>query len=189
MATKIITAPTDEPITLDEAKDHLRVYIDDDDSVISEQITSARVWVEQYLGRALLTQTWEVYFNEFPACIEIPFPPLQSVTSIKYIDSDGVEQTLDAGEYNVHIQNEPGIIVLAYGKSWPSIRYELNAIAIRFVTGWATAADIPGPIKSAMLLLIGHLYEHREQATIGIQVNEIPFGIEALLFPYRMIKF
>lgn len=189
MPVKLITAPTKEPVTLQEAKDHLRVAADDDDSIISEQIVSARMWVEGYLRRALFTQTWELYLNEFPDCIELPYPPLQSVTWVKYIDSDGVEQTLATTEYSVHDQNEPALIVEAYSKTWPSIRDELNAVAVRYDAGWDNVANIPSPIKAAILLLIGHLYEHREHAIAGVQVHELPFSIPNLLFPYRVLQF
>ncbi len=189
MPLKLITAPASEPVTLTEAKAHLRVTISDDDTLITSQITMAREWVETYLRRALFTQTWELYLNEFPDCIELAYPPLQSVTWIKYIDTDGVEQTLDAAEYSVHTQNEPALIVEAYGKTWPSIRDELNAVAVQYVTGWDDVADIPSPIKSAILLLIGHLYEHREHAIAGVQVHELPLSIQNLLFPYRVLQF
>ena len=189
MTTKIITQPTKAPITLDQAKDHLRVTIDDDDSLISELIISARVWTEVYLRRALLTQTWELYLDQFPDCIELPYSPIQSVTSVKYIDSDGAEQTLATSEYSVYEKKEPGLIVEAYDKTWPSTRSVKDAVTVQYIAGWQNAINIPGTIKSAMLLLIGHLYENREQSIIGVQVNEIPFGIEALLHPHRVIKF
>lgn len=189
MPGKLITAPTKEPITLQEAKDNSRVVGDSDDSIVSEQIVAARAWVEGYIRRALLTQTWELYLNEFPGCIKLPHPPLQSVTWIKYVDTDGVEQTLGGSEYSVYSQNEPALIVPAYGKNWPSSRDELNAVRVRYLAGWQNPADVPGPIKQAIKLLVGHFYEHREHAIAGVQVNELPFSIQNLLFPYRILQF
>lgn len=190
MAILLITPPASEPVTLQEAKDHLRVDVTEDDSLIENLlIPSARQSVETYLRRSLLEQTWELSLDCFDGDIKLPNPPLQSVTSIKYIDVYGVEQTLAASEYTVHTQNEPGLITLAYDKSWPSIRAVKNAVKVRYVTGYADADSVPAPIKSAMLLLIGHLYENREQEVIGQSVESLLFGYKQLLFPYRIIEF
>lgn len=188
MPAKLITPPTLEPVTLQEAKDHLRVTTTDEDALISELITSARQQAETFLRRALLTQTWALYLDSFPDQIELPNSPVQSVTSIKYIDVDGVEQTLSTLQYDVHTQNEPALIVPAYGKTWPSIRSQLNAITVEFVAGWQIQQSVPGPIKSALLLIIGHLYENRENAS-PLNMHQLPYGANALLFPYRIIRF
>ncbi|MCK9504702.1 MAG: head-tail connector protein [Porticoccaceae bacterium] len=189
MPVSIVTQPAFEPVTLDEAKAHLRVTHDAEDDLITALITAAREAAENYTHRALCEKTLEYYCDAFPCQIVLPQPPVQSVTSVKYIDRDGIEQTLDAAEYQTHIQNEPALIVEAYGKTWPTTRDELNAVRVRYVVGYASAADVPGPVKAALLLMIGHLYENREDSIVGAAISELPFGSRCLLNPYRMLRF
>jgi uncharacterized phiE125 gp8 family phage protein len=188
MSTAIITAPGTEPITLDEAKAHLRVDLEAEDTLIEALITAAREQAEAYLKRALVTQTWELYLDEFPEQIDVPFPPLQSVTSIVYVDDDGVDQTLDTSTYTVDAKAQPGRIVPAYDESWPSTRAVPNAVTVQFVAGYGAASAVPLSIKQAMLLMIGDMYENRESFVIGQSVNELPLTSERLLWPYRVFK-
>jgi uncharacterized phiE125 gp8 family phage protein len=188
MPVIVITQPLFEPVTLTEAKEHLRVTQSAEDDLIAALITAAREAAENYTHRALCEKTLEYYCDAFPCQIVLPQPPVQSATSVKYIDRDGVEQTLAASEYQLHAQNEPALIVEAYGKTWPGTRDELNAVRVRYVAGYASADDVPGPIKAALLLMIGHLYENREDS-IGGTLNELPFGSRCLLNPYRILRF
>jgi uncharacterized phiE125 gp8 family phage protein len=192
MSLKLITAPTSEPITLAEAKSHCRVDISADDTYIGTLIQAAREWCEAHDWRAYMPQTWELYLDAFPACsmIELPRPPLTSVTSIKYTDSDGVEHTQSSSEYLVDTVSTPGRIVLKTNYTWPSaVLREANGAYIRFVCGYASAADVPQPIKQAMLLLIGHWYENRENSTVGAVNRSIEFGVKALLDVNRAFRF
>jgi len=162
MSTNLVTAPTIEPLTLTEAKNHLRVDITDDDTYITNLIVAARLAAENYTGRAFITQTWDLFIDKFPtsgAFIEIPKPPLQSVTTVKYTDADGNQQTLASSVYTVDTNKEMGTVTLAYNQSWPTIRAVPNAVEIRFIAGYgATASTVPEGIKHAMRMLIGHLY-------------------------------
>jgi uncharacterized phiE125 gp8 family phage protein len=197
MALRLITAPAVEPITLTEAKAHLRVDHSDDDAKIEICIQAARSYVDGkdgFLGRALVTQTWELVIDEFPTNeIKIPLPPLQEIVSVKYDDGGGVERTLDAVEYFIDAVSEPGWIVpLTTG--WPSTLDGINAVRIRFIAGYPPgtdspidlAANVPGSIKAAMLLHIGALYEHREAVVVGQTAVLLPWGAEHLLRPYRV---
>src|SRR4051812_14255213 len=121
-ATRLVTAPNTEPVTLAEAKTHLRVTAADDDTYITALIKGARQHCEVVLNRALLQQDWDLFFDCFPDVIRVPMPPLQSITSVKYIDLSGTLQTLDPTGYAVDKNFEPGRIKPAYGTSWPSIR-------------------------------------------------------------------
>jgi len=188
MPITVITAPTFEPVTLAEAKAHLRVSHTAEDSLITALITVAREQAESYTQRSICAQTLDYSRDAFLLQFELPLCPLQSVTSIKYIDLNGTEQTLAEAEYQVNSQSIPAIIALAHGKVWPCVRSELNAVRIRYSAGYATAADIPASIKSAMLLLIGDLYENRENSAPAAQI-ELPWGFKALLNPYRIIRF
>jgi uncharacterized phiE125 gp8 family phage protein len=195
MALRLITAPVVEPITLVEAKSHLRVDHDADDVLIASMIQSTRGYCEQWTARAFITQTWELVIDEFPTNeVQIPLPPLQSVTSIKYDDGAGVEQTLGTLEYEVDDVSQPGWVV-PVTTGWPSTFEGINAVRIRYVAGYDPgtdspvdlAANVPPSIKAAMLLYLGQLYENREDVVVGTVVNRMPTGsIEHLLRPYRV---
>lgn len=186
-ALTLITAPSVEPLTTAEAKLHLRVDESADDGLIDGLILAAREQAEAFTKRALITQTWELIFDNFSNCIELPKADLQSVTSIKYIDTDGVEQTLATSVYTVDTDSEPGRVYLAYNQTWPTVRAIPHAVTIQFVAGYGAASTaIPGSILSAMKLMIGHWYENREDSIVGTIAAPIPFGSRALLGPYTI---
>lgn len=122
--------------------------------------------------------------------IFLPFPPLQSVSSIKYIDTDGVQQTLDPTLYTVDTVSEPARITPAYGTTWPAIRNQINAVEVTFVCGYGAAANVPQGIKSWMLMRIGAMYENREELVVAqrVTVSELPF-VDSLLDNFRVIKY
>jgi len=185
MITKLVTAPAVEPVTLAEAKAHLRVDITDDDTLISSLITSARQYIERAIRRALVTQTWRASIDEFPASGEIvlPKPPLQSVTSIQYTDINDSTSTIASSTYTVDTDSEPGRIVLKYGQSWPSTSLaNTNPVQVTFVAGYGAAADVPAHFKQAILLLAGHWYENREAiAVTGAIPKEMPLAVSSLI--------
>lgn len=187
----LVTAPAAEPLTLAEAKLHLRVDSDDtsQDTLITSLIVAAREAVEEHTRRALVTQTWDYVADAFPDGDEpilVGKPPLQSVTTLQYVDADGVLQTWAASNYVVDTATIDGAIRLAYDVSWPSAREQYNAVQVRVVAGYGLAAAVPASIKAAMLLLIGHLFEHRESVITGTIVAELP-TVRALLGPYRYL--
>ena len=140
MARQLITPPTREPLSLAETKAHLRIDSTDEDNLIRSLIFASRRYCEGFLNRALLTQTWDLWLDAFPGedHIDLPLPPLQSVTHIKYYDTDGTEATMDSGDYIVDAVTEPGRIVLGYGESWPSTTLRpAKGVVIRFVAGYA----------------------------------------------------
>lgn len=192
MAIKLITAPVLEPITLDEAKLHLRVDHDDEDTLITNLIKVARELAEDQTWRALLTQTWEMRLDNWPSMpLKMPKAPLQSITSIKYLDENGTENTVASTVYDVDTYSEPGMIFFKKGQTWPSTTlYERGGVRIQFKCGWLTAADVPYKIKAAMLLLIGHLYENREEVIIssGLTPVELPKGVNSLLASEKVWK-
>jgi uncharacterized phiE125 gp8 family phage protein len=193
MGYKLKTAPAVEPVTLEEAKLHLRVDSDctGEDVLITSLITAARQMVENYTGLALINQTWEMLVDEFPDDDMALRPaPLSSITSITYTDINGATQTASPTTvYTADTYSLPGAAVLRYGQTWPTVRDIKNAITVTYVAGFGTAASsVPGPIKAAILLLIGHLFEHRESVVIGTISSELPQGVEYLLNPYRLIE-
>lgn len=190
MLVQLITPPAFEPVSLQEAKDHLRLEVGDDDAQVTADILGARQWVEEYLWRGLVTQTWELTLGGFPCedQVELPKGNLASITSVTYVDGDGATQTLATTEYVADAVSVPGKVRLAYGKSWPGTRYQWNAVKVRYVVGWAVA-DVPQPIKNAMKLLISQLYEHRTPEVVGTIVSPVQFAVTSLLAPYRLARF
>lgn len=174
------TAPSSEPLTLAEAKLHLRVDSDiaDDDALISGLITAARQQAEVYTRRQLVSATWTHYLDWLPGEIRLERPPLTAVTWIKYIDTDGVQQTLDPSLYQVDSYGEPARIRRAYGAIWPSTRSQMNAVEVKFVCGYST---VPESVKRAMLLIVGNLYENREATIAGTIITKVPLAAEWLL--------
>lgn len=189
MGLTLTAAPTAEPVSLAEAKLHCKVDGTDDDTLLTALIVAARRLAEQQTSRALVTQSWKQTFDAFPvAAIALERPPLQSVTSVKYHDTDGVQQTLDASAYTVHTSAQLGLVAPVPGTSWPATQARIEAVEVAFVAGYGAAAAVPQEIKQWMLLQIGHWYANRESVNVGNIVNEMPY-VGALLDPYRVIRF
>lgn len=187
MALKLITAPSAEPVTLAEAKTHLRVFDNDDDALIGALIQAAREACEHEIGRALITQTWEKVLDLFPEGIALPYPPVQSIASIKYIDGDGTLRTMDAADYYLDSHAEPAWLVPAYGATWPSTRDEPNAVRVRFVSGYgADGTFVPEVLRQWILLQVGHWYATREAASERV-LEKTPF-VDRLLDRYRIVS-
>lgn len=187
---RVVTAPAQEPLTLAQAKEHLRVDIANDDVLIQSLIRATRELLESELGRALVTQTLDYTLDAFPpGPLLLPRGPLQSVTSLTYIDSAGASQVWAASNYLVDLHSSPSRISPAYAKSWPTLQDRIAAVTVRFVAGYGlTPTSVPGPIAQALLLLIGHYYEHREQVidAVGANVLVLPQAAERLLANYRL---
>jgi uncharacterized phiE125 gp8 family phage protein len=196
VALRLITGPAVEPVTLDQAKSHLRVDHSYDDLLISSYLEGATRFAEQFTARAFVTQTWELVLDEFPANeILIPLPPLQSVTSVVYDDAGGNAVTLATTEYDVDTASEPGWVV-PVTTGWPTSIFDgINAVRIRFVAGYPPstdsppdlAANVPASLKNAILLQTGLFYAQRESDVIATIVNRVPDGgIMHLLRQYRV---
>lgn len=177
-APKLIVPPTAEPFSLAEAKLHCRIDTDDDNGNVVKWIRAARTKVERDTGRAMLTQTWDLFLDAFYAwaatpytfglprfpyqAIRIPFPPLQSVTSVNQTDTNNAETIWPASNYVVDTASEPGRIALSDGGSWPIGLRVFQPGRIRFVAGYTDPALIPSDLMEAMALLIGVFSENRE---------------------------
>ena len=151
------------------------------DPLLNILIASARQHAETVLKRYLITQTVDLYLDCFEEH-EIKLPPLQSVSAITYVDTDGVTQTLAADQYLVDAVSIPARITPAYGVTWPSVRYQNNAIKIRFIAGYGTASAVPQCIKNWMLMRIKQLYDQRDMVNVGSSVVEFPHSyVDGLL--------
>jgi hypothetical protein len=185
MHFKVITPVQTEPVTLDEARLQVKAIdgVTEDDPLLATWITAAREVAEHYTGRALAAQTLEAALDRFPCgssghllgwqfgtqwetgargqhrdCIDLPMPPVASVTSIKYTDPAGVEQTLSTNQYALSTYGQSRTINPAFGVTWPATQCIPDAVRIQFVAGYAKA---PRAVKSAILLMLTWFNEHR----------------------------
>ncbi len=190
MTLKRISDPGAEPLTLTEAKLHLRVEHTVDDDLITALIQAARERAEHLLGRSLITQTWTRVLDAFPAAeIELGVPPVQSISSVAYIDGNGDSQTMPSADYSLDNTTLPGWVLPSEDLStWPSTLDTANAVTVTFVTGYgASGTAVPAAIKAWMKMEIGTMYKHRESIAAGVSVAELPGGFhERLLDPYRI---
>ena len=185
MEYRLITAPATEPLSLSEVKLFLRVDDTVENDLITALIVVARQAIEDRCQRPLISQTWSANYDSSELNLNVKFinkAPLLSVTSVTYYDSEGELQTLSTSDYEVDLYGSPARFRL---KTIPNVREGFNAMQLNFVCGYANASSVPQPIKQAMLLLIGHLYENRQDVITGTQVHSMPQGSAYLLEPYR----
>jgi uncharacterized phiE125 gp8 family phage protein len=189
----LITPPVLEPISVQEAKEHCRVDLTDEDALIDGYVQAARMHIETITGRALITQQWAMRLDGWPCWIDVPKPPLISTVllpvAITYVDTAGASQTLATTQYRIDAPSGPtagrGRIEAAYGVTWPSLQGVLNNATVTFWAGYGVSGDtVPRPIRQAMLLLIGHWYRNRESVAFGVTASEIPQAVKSLLTPY-----
>lgn len=198
MVLKLKTAPTTEPVTLEEVKQHCRIDAAEDDLYLTSLIQTAREYVELLCG-PLLTQVWEQYEDNFPCGnrLELGQPRLLTGLGIDspvltYTDLDGVTATLAAASYNLDTVNayKPAL-VLKYNYTWPSVTLlNVNPIKITFTCGYGgNAASVPVNLRHALLLLCAHWYEERQPVNVSISGNSVvpvPLTVDALLANYRV---
>ena len=183
-ALKQTVAPSEEPVTIDEAKAQTRLDEADDATLLPGMIAAARRYVETLSRCQLVTATYTYKLDAFPSdrTIRIPRPPLQSISSITYIDTGGDSQTLDATVYDVDADSEPGRVSLAFDQVWPATRNQDNAVTITFVNGFGAASAVPDTFKHAIRLLVGHWWENRESVVVGTVVAELKQAVEDLVW-------
>lgn len=184
-----ITAPVLTPITLAEAKAHLRVVGATDDDIITSLIAAATEYLDGWsgvLGRALVTQTWRQDYSGFCDKLRLPLAPVVSISSVKYFDGSNIEQTLADTAYQLLVDGLGPYVALKSDQSWPAYYGRANAVSITFVAGSAPEG-VPSQIKAAIKLLVGNLYENREATVIGTITSELPFAVNALIAPYRRV--
>jgi uncharacterized phiE125 gp8 family phage protein len=185
-------APAARPLATALVRTHCRIDGVDEDTLLEALLDAAVDEVESYLVRALCPQTWRLTLDAFPAddgAIRLKRPPVLEVVSITYVDEEGEEQALAADQYELDLSAFPPEVVLAYGASWPAARAQRNAVTVTFRAGYEDDSGeepvpaVPGSIRSALLLLVGDLYAHRERQFVGTIVTENPTA-RALLGGY-----
>lgn len=185
-------SPAAEPVTLAQALVHLREGTDSGgpiDQTVTSLITAAREACEQRTERTLITTAWRLRLDTFPSggAIELLQPPIISVTSVTYLDTEGVSRTVNPSDYVLDSASEPGWLVPGPGKTWPETQAgAINAVTIDYTAGYgATAASVPAPLKQWILLAITTMYETR--ASHG-EKQLLPHDFaDALLAPYRLL--
>lgn len=207
MGYKQVTAPSGEPVSLQEAKAHMRVFITDDDTLIGMLIVAARQYAEQLTARCFITQTWQLVLDSFPgpgvagfAPWGVPFTlpgnaillekgPIQSVDSITYVDMNSSTQTLASTEYIADLSGHLVRITPKFGKVWPVALPQIASVTVAFTAGYGAASAVPPGLKQWMLLRIAALYENKEEFVTGrsIVCTPLPF-IDGLLDPYRILR-
>lgn len=180
-----ITAPTSEPIDAASLKDHNRVTEDAEDDLIDLYIKTARLLLEDWLECCFIQTTYDLLLDSWPSGdLTLPRYPLISVDSIKYIDTEGVEQTFSSDNYVVDDERKKGRVMLASGSSWPSVSTDVfNPIKIRFKAGYGSdAEDVPEGIKTALKYFVTYLFENRTPE----EIDGIPKVVRILSAPWKL---
>lgn len=191
MGYQLIAAPAAEPLTLAEAKAHMRVDISDDDVLITSLIVAARQYAEQLTARSFITQQWRFVFDSFydddTSTIYLEKGPIASIDSITYVDMTGVTQTMPSADYVADLSGPLARITPRFGKVWPIALPQIGSGAVNFTAGYGAAAAVPEGLKSWIKLRLSALYENREEALAGtrIVVAELPY-MDSLLDAYTI---
>lgn len=193
---RVITPPAAEPLTLAQVKEQLGIETSDtaSDAVITRRIIEARQYAENYMQRALITQTQEIRLDCFPVSrygeIKLPYPNLLTVVHIKYIDTNGDLQTIDPADYEADTYSFLGEVRPNYGTCWPTARQEKNAVRIQYTCGYgATYAAVPELLREALMLWVGHLLNFQPQAESGLSnVTRPPFFVANILDNYSVVE-
>lgn len=191
MAFKVVTPPTVEPVPIEVLRAHLRLDAEGtppthpEDDLVMAYLSAAREHAETFIGYAIAEQTWELALDSFPADgIELGGGDVKSVASVSYIDAGGVTRTLTGSDYLLDPFASPNRLLLPNGSAgWPETLTVVNAVRVRFVVG---GGPLPAAIRAALLLMVGHFYENRQDVQSGVEAKQIPMGSTQLLFPYRI---
>jgi uncharacterized phiE125 gp8 family phage protein len=205
MPLQLITPAAEEPVSLAEAKLHLRVESADDDALIGSLISAARQAAETLTGRQFVTARWKLVLDSFPGpslmgvpaglpfslpghAILLPKCPVQSVFAIRYLDMAGTTQTMPRADYTADTACEPARVTPVFGSAWPVSLPQIGAVTLVFAAGYGDAASVPAGIKSWIKLRVGSLYAHREEVALlaSGKIESLSF-IDGLLDPYRVV--
>lgn len=175
-----VSGPSTYAITLAEAKAAARVDHDDDDTQLTAMLQAAHRAVAEMSGRALTQETWRVAVGGWHrGPVVLPRTPVQSISSIKYWDSDDTDQTATVSDFYLMQGDDRAIVRPKAGTLWPSANTRReDAIRIEFVAGYAA---VPETLKRAVMLMVAHLYEHREAVVTGTIATEMPLSVQTMI--------
>jgi uncharacterized phiE125 gp8 family phage protein len=171
---KLITAATEEPVTLGEMRSRLRMSaVADDTELVNIWVPAARTLIEKEIGVRFLTQTWQLSLDRFRVDLddesdgvryfEIPIRPVTAVSWVKYYDTDNTQQTLSTSYYDVDMARDVCRIALKQGYSWPSVRAgKPGAVTVQFVVGYASRAALPQTLRAAIMLQAEAMFDGEE---------------------------
>jgi len=186
------TPPAVEPVSVSEAKAHLRVDSSDDDTYIGTLITAAREWCEQYLDRTLVNTQWTMRLDSFPHEIELPRPPIATsgtttAVTLTYTLGDDSTATLSTTAYRVDRNSTPGVVRQLRAGTWPANLDDYNAVTVTWWAGYGSSGtSVPAAIRHAILMLVGHWYDgSRSGVMVGTISKEVEFGVKSLLDSQR----
>ena len=186
---KIITAPAVEPVSLAETKLHLHHTPTEEDEQIKDWIREGREYLEKIANRAYVSQTLEQYHDGFPGDkIVLRRLPVQSITSIKYTDADGAEQTLAASRYTLDVEARPAEIVRAFEQTWPETRAVPNAVVVRYIAGFASMDDIPRAASSYIKLFVAKRFANRGDQFDPAQDRDLEEALNRILWGERVME-
>ena len=195
MALVPVSGPAVEPIELGQAKARLRVTSTSEDLLIASLITAARVHLELALSSAFITQSWSWFLDDWPKRVrlELPMGPVRAITAVRVLTAGDVVATLPPNSVLLTGGAVPPYLSLKDRRPWtkgaPQPAYAANGIEIEFVAGFGDApADVPAPIRQALLLLVAHWYEQRGPIEVGHSGADLPAMVAALVGPYRQVR-
>lgn len=194
-ALYLVTPPAADPLSLEQVKHNLNIDYDDDDLYLTALLTAATQEVERLINRAIMPQTWQLYLDRFPpnsGPIYIPKPPLQSVTSVTFTDTEFNINTVpgpsggvggaNGATYIVDVHREPGVVTPSWSNFWPPVVLQpIDSVCVTFVAGYASAAKVPTIIKQAIMFLITEWYVNRTVAFTNGSIAELPAGLAVVL--------
>lgn len=185
----LFTGPSDPPLTATDLRTHLRIDDSTEDTYLGELVDVARATLEEIYWTQFVTATYDQYFDRFAGELELRKPPLGEVTSVKYTDVAGDEQTVATSVWEEGAVDGVGVLRLKYQQTWPSdVRGHPDSVVARFAAGYGEPGNVPGPIRHAMKLLCGHLHRHRGIVVVGTIVAQLPMSVQALMAPYSFRK-
>lgn len=175
-------APVEAPITLAEAKMHLRVDGSDEDDYITALIAAAVSLLDGQgdLGRAMVTQTWQQWVGPSPASVRLLMGPFIALTAVDYYDTDSVLQSATLTDFEARLDGDFVRIHAKTGFSWPSTTSRNDAIRLTFTAGYGAASAVPDGLKHAIKLIVGHWYANREAAS-EVTLKDIPIAVDAIV--------
>jgi uncharacterized phiE125 gp8 family phage protein len=190
MSLAMTSPPAVEPVTIDDAKTHMRVDGTAEDALIGSLVLTSRLHIESALSLALITQSWRLTLDRWPRGnhVDLPLTPLQAIDEINVKDAYGTSSIIPAEHYLVDLAARPGRVV--WNKAVPpSPGLPAKGIEIDFTAGFgATADSVPAPLKHAILMLTAHWYEHRDPREIGSDAVRVPGAVSELINPFRTIR-
>lgn len=189
MTVLLTVPPALEPVSLEEAKAHLRLDGNGDDDYVSALIVAARLQVETAIRRVLIDQTWRIYRDDWPpdGLVDLPVSPVRSIVEIVVYDADGEPTTLAPTAWKLDAASSPARLKLI--GTGPSPGRPLNGIEIDVVAGWGpSGVSVPRTLRLAIMTLVARWFENREGVGFGIVPSSVSDAFEALVAPHRVMR-